>query len=230
MNELVMNSAVFGVVLSIGAYEIGLLIRKKTKNGLFNPLLIANILVILFLLLFRIDYESFNLSGKYLSYLLTPATICLAIPLYQQVELLKKNFAAIMIGVLSGVIASMVSVLVMSILFRLSHVEYVTFLPKSITSGMAMGITEELGGYTSITVASIAISGIFGNVFGEQLCRLFRIKHPISKGLALGTSTHATGTAKAMEMGAVEGAMSGLAMVVAGLCTVVAASVFAMFW
>lgn len=230
MNELVLSSATIGVALSIAAYEIGVFLKKKTNSAIFNPLLVSIILVMAFLVIFRIDYESYNSSAKYLSYLLTPATVSLAIPLYQQLELLKKNFTAIMLGILSGVLTSVGVILAMSILFGLSHEEYVTLLPKSITTAIGMGVSEELGGYVTITVAVIIVTGILGNIIGEMVCKVFRIKNPISRGLALGTSAHAIGTAKAMEMGEVEGAMSSLAIVVAGLCTVIGASVFAMLW
>lgn len=230
MNELVLSSVTIGVVLSIAAYEIGVFLKKKTNSAIFNPLLVSIILVMVFLVIFRIDYESYNNSAKYLSYLLTPATVSLAIPLYQQLELLKKNFTAIILGILSGVLTSAGVILAMSILFGLSHEEYVTLLPKSITTAIGMGVSEELGGYVTITVAVIIVTGILGNIIGEVVCKVFRIKNPISRGLALGTSAHAIGTAKAMEMGEVEGAMSSLAIVVAGLCTVIGASVFAMLW
>lgn len=230
MNELVLSSATIGVVLSIAAYEVGVFLKKKTNSPIFNPLLVSIVLVMLVLIVFRIDYDSYNSSAKYLSYLLTPATVSLAIPLYQQLELLKKNFVAIMLGILSGVLTSAGVILAMSILFGLSHEEYVTLLPKSITTAIGMGVSEELGGYVTITVAVIIVTGILGNIIGEMVCRVFRIKNPISRGLALGTSAHAIGTARAMEMGEVEGAMSSLAIVVAGLCTVVGASVFALLW
>lgn len=230
MNELVLSSATIGVVLSIAAYEAGVFLKKKTNSPIFNPLLVSIVLVMLVLVVFRVDYESYNSSAKYLSYLLTPATVSLAIPLYQQLELLKKNFVAIMLGILSGVLTSAGVILAMSILFGLSHEEYVTLLPKSITTAIGMGVSEELGGYVTITVAVIIVTGILGNIIGEMVCKVFRIKNPISRGLALGTSAHAIGTARAMEMGEVEGAMSSLAIVVAGLCTVVGASVFAMLW
>ncbi len=230
MNELVLSSATIGVVLSIIAYEAGVFLKKKTNSALCNPLLVSIILVMVVLSILRIDYESYNDSAKYLSYLLTPATVSLAIPLYQQLELLKKNFAAIILGILSGVLTSAGVILAMSILFGLSHEEYVTLLPKSITMAIGMGVSEELGGYVTITVATIIVTGILGNIIGEIVCKVFRIKNPISRGLALGTSAHAIGTTKAMEMGEVEGAMSSLAIVVAGLCTVVGASVFAMLW
>ncbi len=229
MNELILSSATSGVVLSFLAYEIGVYLKKKTKMALCNPLLIAMLLVIVFLVATDVDYESYNASAKYLSYLLTPATVSLAIPLYQQLELLKKHMFAIFAGIFAGVVASLGSILVMSFWFGLSHEEYVTLLPKSITTAIAMGVSEELGGYVTITVISIMITGILGNMVAETVCKLFRIKYAVSRGLAIGTASHAVGTAKAMEMGEVEGAMSSLAIVVAGLCTVVGATIFANF-
>ncbi len=230
MTSFFAASATVGVVISLAAYYIGMYLKKKTGLAACNPLLVSIILVILFLAVFRIDYESYNSSAKYLSYLLTPATVSLAIPLYQQLELLKKNAAAILIGVLSGVLTSLVTVLLLCMLFRLSHAEYVTLLPKSITTAIGMGVSEELGGFVTITIASIIITGVSGNIIGEGVLRLFRVTDPIAKGLAMGTSAHAIGTARAMEMGEVEGAMSSLAIVVAGLFTVLGASFFSMLY
>ena len=227
MNDVLLLSSAFGVVISLVGYGIGMLAKAKVHKGLCNPLLISILFVIASLKLAGINYETYNFSAKYLSYLLTPATVSLAIPLYLQLEKLKRNFTAILVGVLSGVIASMGSVAAMAALFGLSHKEYVTLLPKSITTAIGMGVSEELGGYVTISVAVIIITGIIGNLIADAVCRIFRITEPIAKGLALGTASHAIGTAKAMEMGEVEGAMSGLAIVVAGLMTVVGASFFA---
>lgn len=230
MNEVIAGSATAGVVISLAGYGIGVWLKKKYKYAILNPLLISILFVIACLLVFQIDYESYNSSARYISYLLTPATVCLAIPLYQQIELLKKHFAAILAGILSGVLASMGSILAMSVIFGLSHEEYVTLLPKSITTAIGMGVSEELGGIVTITVAVIVVTGILGNVIAEFVLKLFNIQNPIAKGLALGTASHAIGTAKAMQMGEIEGAMSSLAIVVSGLCTVIGASVFAMIW
>lgn len=185
--------------------------------------------VIVVLTVFGIDYERYEEGAKLLSYLLTPATVCLAIPLYEQITLLKKNSKAIMAGILSGVASSLLSILAMAALFGFSHEEYVTLLPKSITTAIGMGISQELGGIVTITVAVIIVTGILGNVIGEHICRLFHIEEPIAKGIALGTAAHAIGTAKAMELGEIEGAMSSLSIAVSGLLTVVGASVFAQF-
>lgn len=229
MKELLTESVYFGVTISIVSYGIGLFLKKKLKWGILNPLLVSILFVVGFLILFDIDYDMYNQTAKYLSYLLTPATVALAIPLYQKITLLKKNGLAVFLGILSGVLSSLLSVLAMAWLFGLSHREYVTLLPKSITTAIGMGVSDELGGITTITVAVIIVTGVLGNVIGQSVCKLFKIYEPIAVGLALGTSSHAIGTAKALELGEVEGAMSSLSIVVSGLITVVGASVFAMF-
>ena len=225
MNQMIINSTTIGVVISVMGYELGLLLKRKFKSAIFNPLLISIIFVICCLLLFRVDYDNYNKSAQYLSYLLTPATVCLAIPLYQQIKLLKENVVAIFAGIISGVLTSLVCIFV----FNFGHEEYVTLLPKSITTAIGMGISEELGGYVTITVAVIIITGVLGNICGDVVCKIFKITNPVAKGIALGTSSHAIGTAKAMEMGEIEGAMSSLSIVIAGICTMVGASVFANF-
>ncbi|MDO4619477.1 MAG: LrgB family protein [Lachnospiraceae bacterium] len=227
MKDMIVSSVFFGAFISLAAYEVGLLIKKKLKMNIFNPLLISIILVIAFLAVSGISYEDYQEGARYISYLLTPATVCLAVPLYEKLTLLKNNWKAIFAGIAAGVLTSMVGVLLLAKLFRLDHQLYVTLLPKSITTAIGMGVSEELGGIVTITVASIIITGVLGNVFAESLAKLFRIEDPIAKGLALGTSAHAIGTAKAMELGETEGAMSSLAIAVAGILTVVVASVFA---
>ena len=230
MKEILCNSAYFGVTVSLIGYGAGIMLKKKFKYAFLNPLLISIIFVIGVVMLCGVDYESYENSAQYLSYLLTPATVCLAVPLYQQMTLLKKNLAAVACGILAGVLASLGSVLLLAFLFGLEHDVYVQLLPKSITTAIGMGVSEELGGLVTITVAVIIVTGVIGNVIGEAVCKLFRIYEPIAKGLALGTSSHAIGTAKALEMGEVEGAMSSLAIAVAGLLTVIGASVFAGFY
>ena len=207
----------------------GVVLQKRFRLALFNPLLLSVIVTILVLVTAHIDYEVYYAGAKYLSYLLTPATVCLAVPLYEKFALLRSSWRAILAGILSGVLTTLCSVLALSLAFRLSHEEYVTLLPKSITTAIGMGVSEELGGYVTLTVAMIIITGILGNVIAVAVCRVFRITEPIAKGVAIGSAAHALGTAKAIEIGEVEGAMSGLSIVVAGLLTVVGASVFANF-
>jgi len=230
VSDIVALSATFGVVISIIGYGLGVLIRNKTGIGIFNPLLISIIFVIVILSVFHIGYRDYNSSAKYLSYLLTPATVSLAVPLYLHIDRLKRNWVGIAVGLISGSITSMGSVLVMSVLFGLSHKQYVTLLPKSITTAIGMGISDELGGLVTISVAVIIITGILGNVLAVTICRLFRITDPVAKGLAIGAAAHAIGTSKAMEMGDIEGAMASLAIVVNGLITVIGASFFAMLY
>ena len=210
MSEFTETSMFAGVTVSLLAYIIGALLKKKFKLAIFNPLLISIVLTIIMLVIADIDYDVYAQGADYLSWFLTPATVCLAIPLYEQWELLKHNVKAVMLGITAGVLASLTTVLVLSLIMHLSHEEYVTLLPKSITTAIGMGVSEELGGYVTITVAVIIVTGVIGNIFGELICKIFRITEPISKGIAFGSASHAIGTAKAMELGDVEGAMSSL--------------------
>ncbi|HJI32281.1 MAG TPA: LrgB family protein [Lachnospiraceae bacterium] len=229
MSEFTETSMFAGVTVSLLAYIIGALLKKKFKLAIFNPLLISIVLTIIMLVIADIDYDVYAQGADYLSWFLTPATVCLAIPLYEQWELLKHNVKAVMLGITAGVLASLTTVLVLSLIMHLSHEEYVTLLPKSITTAIGMGVSEELGGYVTITVAVIIVTGVIGNIFGELICKIFRITEPISKGIAFGSASHAIGTAKAMELGDVEGAMSSLSIAVSGILTVVGASIFAHF-
>ena len=226
MLDMISSSAFFGAALSVGAYVLGMALQKKFKIAIFNPLFISILTVIAVLLTTGISYDTYNSNAKYLSYFLTPATVCLAIPLYEQLSLLKKNALAIMLGILSGIISSGLCVLALALIFSLPHEMYVTLLPKSITSAIGMDLSGELGGIPSITVSVIILSGIVGNMFAPLFCRIFGIKHPVAKGIAVGSSSHAIGTAKAIEMGEVEGAMSGLSVAVSGLASVIFINLF----
>lgn len=230
MGDLVRTSAYCGVALSLGTFFLGDWLKKKLKWRFLNPLLLSILLTVAFLLVCGVDYDSYQEGAKYLSYLLTPATVCLAVPLYEQYEALRKNWRAVLAGIAAGVVASLLSILAMAALFSLGYEEYVTFLPKSITTAIGMGVSQELGGYVPVTVAVIIITGVLGNVLAEPVLRLFRIREPVARGVALGTASHAIGTTRAMEMGEVEGAMSSLSIVVSGILTVIGASIFAMFW
>lgn len=229
MKEVIINSAFFGTVISLAAYFIGLRLKNRFKVAIANPILIAILLTIGVLLAFKIDYQVYYASAKYLNWLLTPATVCLAIPLYQQLQLLKRNVKAILLGILAGVLTSLSCVLVMALLFGLDHAQYVTLLPKSVTTAIGMDVVEELGGYSSIAAVVIILTGVLGNIFAEGFLRLVGVKESVARGLAIGTSAHALGTSRALELGETEGAMSSLSLVVSGLMTVVGASVFAQF-
>lgn len=185
MNELFRQSLFAGAAISLIAYEIGLFLKKRLGWAVLNPLLISIILVIIALKGFGISYEVYNASAKYISYLLTPATVCLAVPLYEQLELLKKNMVAVVCGILSGTLASLGGIFALCTLFGFNHQQYVTMLPKSITTAIGIGISEELGGIVTITVAVIIITGILGNVIADTVFHIFKIKNPLAKGLAL---------------------------------------------
>ena len=168
MAEFASNSLFFGAFLSLAAYGVGVFLRSRWKFALFNPLLVAIVLVVVFLVAFKIDYATYMEGAQYISYLLTPATVCLAVPLYQQFSLLKKNAKAVLLGIAAGVLASLTVILVMSILFHLDHTMYVTLLPKSITTAIGIGVSGELGGIQSLTVVVIIITGVLGNIFAHQ--------------------------------------------------------------
>ena len=211
----------FGLVLSIGAYLFACWLKNKTKLAILNPLLVSAALIIACILGVGMDYETYNKGASYLSWLLTPATVCLAIPLYKQLHLLKKHADAVAVGITSGGITSAVSIFLMCKVLGVAHVHYVTLLPKSITTAIGMGISEEAGGIVTLTVMSIILTGVLGNMAGETVLKLLKVRHPVARGLAMGTSAHAVGTAKALEMGEIEGAMSSLSIAVAGLMTVI---------
>lgn len=226
MTDFMTQSSYFAVVLSLCGFWLGLLLKKKFNYPLLNPLLVAIIFVISFLLIFDISYETYNISGKNLSYLLTPATVCLAIPLYQQFQQFKQNWKAVLTGITAGVFVNLTTIYLFSKIFSLEYEMYITLLPKSITTAIGLSVSEEYGGLVSITAAAIIITGIFGNIIGESLCKLTKITHPVAKGVAMGTSAHAIGTSKAMEMGEVEGAMSSLSIVITGIITLIGMSIF----
>ena len=229
MAEFFTSSVYFGVFLSLAAYFFGLALQKKTGLPLLNPLLVSAALIIAVLSVFKIDYEAYHQSAKMLSSFLTPVTICLAVPLYNQLELLKRHKKAIFLGVLSGVLTSLACVLALSLVFGLDHTAYVTLLPKSITTAIGMGVSEEIGGHVSITVVVIILTGVLGSLIARSVCRIAGITEPVARGVAIGTASHAIGTSRAIEMGQIEGAMSGLSIVIAGILTVIGAPVFALF-
>ncbi len=227
MNNVMLTSATIGVVISLIGFFIGILCREKFKLPIFNPLLIAIIFTIGFVSIFRIDYDSYYSSAKYLSWLLTPATVSLAVPLYKEIDKLKANWKMILISIACGCVSSVVTVLVLSLVFRFNHAQYVTFLPKSITTAIGMGVAEELGGIVPVTVAAIIVTGIFGAIIADIVFKIFHITDPIAQGLALGASAHAIGTSKAIELGDLQGAMAGLAICTSGIITVALATTFA---
>lgn len=226
MNEVLFSSMFFCVSVSLIAYWIGMLLRKKLASAIFNPLLIAVVIVIFVICGLNIDYSIYKASTECISFLLTPSTVCLAIPLYQQLNILKENWKAVLVGITAGTFASLFGIFLMAVLFDLTHDQYVTLLPKSVTTAIAVGISDSWGGMIAITSAVVIITGIVGNIIAEFVFKLAKIEEPVAKGLACGTSAHAIGTSKAMELGEIEGAMSSLSIAVAGVLTAIAASFF----
>lgn len=229
MKEALVHSAFFGSVISLTAYFIGVQAKKRFKVAAANPLLISIVLTIGVLCAFDIDYQTYYESAKMLNWLLTPATVCLAIPLYRQLRLLKNNLKAVLLGIAAGAFSGLVCVLLLALIFGLDHAQYVTLLPKSVTTAIGMGVAEELGGDPSIAAVVIILTGVLGNVFAERFLRWIGVKESVARGVAIGTSSHAIGTSRAMEMGEIEGGISSLSLVTAGLMTVIGASVFAQF-
>lgn len=227
MHDFLAESVYMGVMLTLGTYCIGIWLKKVSGWTLMNPLLVSIVLSIGFLCATGTSYESYAKGADVISYLLTPATVCLAVPLYEQIEHLKRNYHAVATGITAGVLGSMTSILGMVLLLGMDHQAYVTLLPKSITTAIGMGVSEELGGNVPVTILVIVITGITGNIFAEKFLRLIKVREPIAKGIAIGSASHVIGTAKAMEMGQTEGAMSSLAIVTSGVLTVITASLFA---
>lgn len=220
-NEFFAQFTFFGVFLSISFYMLGYKLQEKWKHPLLNPLLIATICIILVLHFLGIDYEVYNASAKYLTYFLTPATVCLAVPLYKQLQTLLRNLPAVLIGIFSGCIGHLVTIVGIATLVHLDPILTTSFLSKSVTTPIAIGICQELGGIESMTIVGVMVAGIMGSVVGPSLLKLFRIKEPIAQGLALGNASHAIGTSKALELGEVQAAMSSLAICVTGIMTVI---------
>ena len=224
MNAII-NSPLFGILLTLVAFEIGVSISKKFKYSFLNPLLIANILIVGFLLFTGISLESYNVGGDYISVLLSPATVVLAVPLYKQISKLKQFWKPILAGIFAGSLTSMACVIVVSRLVGLSETLMLSLLPKSITIPMGSVVSEQIGGIPSVTIISIVVTGITGAVAAPAVCRFCRIKHKVAQGIAIGTASHALGTTKAMEMGEVQGAMSSLSIGIAGLFTAIVAPI-----
>ena len=219
MSDFLQNSAAWGVLLTLAAFALGSVINRRSGMAVLNPLLLATVFVVVFLSVLGIPCAAYQASAAPVSYLLLPATVSLAVPLYEKWDLLCRNLAAILAGILAGVAASLGSVLVLALLLRLDHTQYVTLLPKSVTTAISMDVAAELGGIAALTGALVILTGIVGALLADTVFRVFGITDPIAKGIGIGSAAHAVGTAKALQMGEVEGAMSGLAIAVAGIST-----------
>lgn len=224
-----LDTPYFGILISIIFFEIGLLLQKKTKISLLNPLLVSITGIIIVLTVFNIDLEQYNKGGRLISFFLGPATVILAVPLYKQLALLKKYYLSILVGITIGSVTSIASVIFLGRIFGLSEVIILSFIPKSVTTPIGIEISEHLGGIPDLTVGMIVMTGIIGAVLGPTICKAFKIKNEVAVGAAIGTASHALGTTKAIELGETEGALSSLAIGVAGLITVILATMITLF-
>ena len=207
------------VVLTLFAYQTGVLCQKKFRLPIFNPILVGMIVVILTLKVTGLATDTYQEGVKLMSWLMTPATVCLAIPMYEQIQALRKNLKAIAAGVVAGALSCLAMLLVFSLLLGFDRNLTVSILPKGITAAIGVALTELFGGTPSITTLGISVTGICGNMFGTAFCKWFGITDPIAQGVAFGTGAHVIGTAKASELNPLSGAVSSLSLVVAGLLT-----------
>ena len=229
MTEFLQNISVWSVAATLGAFALGSWINKKTGQALCNPLLLGRIFVILFLSLTGIPFAEYKQNVNFISYLLLPATVSLAVPLYEQWMVLKKNALAVLCGIAAGSITSMVCILAMGWILKLDPVLCASLMPKSVTTAIGAEVARELGGISSLAGGVIVLTGIVGNLSAVALCRLCRLRDPVARGVAIGTGSHAVGTAKALQMGRVEGAVSSVSIAVAGVLTAVICPILAKF-
>ena len=222
----IINNEVFGLLLTIGVYAFFLKIAEKIENPFLNPLLLTTLGIIGILVVFKIPLEYYELGGNYIKFFLGPATIVLAVPLYKQLHLLKKHFFPILVGVIIGSLTSLVSVYFLSKLVGLKRELIISLLPKSITTPIGMSVSESYGGIVSLTIAAIVITGILGAITAPIIVKFIGLKSDVAKGIAIGTASHAVGTSKAIEMGETIGAMSGLAIALAGTVTALIMPIF----
>ena len=229
MTEFLQSIPVWGVALTLSAFALGTWLNKKTGQAIFNPLLLGSIFIILFLSLAQVPFAEYKGSVSFLSYLLLPATVSLAVPLYEQWQALKKNALAVLSGILAGSVTSMVCIIAMSWILKLDPVLSASLMPKSVTSAIGAEVAQELGGIGSLAGALIILTGIVGNLSATALCRICKLHDPVARGVAIGTGSHAVGTARALQMGRVEGAVSSLSIAVAGVLTAVICPILANF-
>lgn len=221
MADTLTGLSLFSLVLTVGAFQFGLWCQKKTHSALCNPILIGAVLVIGVLLLTGITPEAYQTGTAGLSWLLTPATVCLALPLYRQMKILKKNLPAIIAGIIAGTLSSLITIFLMCRLFGLNEQITISLLPKSITTAIGIVLSEQSGGIAALTSVVIIITGILGSLTGPALCKLFRLTDPISQGVAFGTASHVIGTSRATELDPLAGAASSLSLVISGILTAI---------
>ena len=229
MAELLNAFSLFPLVLTLGAYQFGLWCRKKWDSPICNPILIAVILVVGVLLLTGLPVENYQAGTEGIQWLLTPATVCLALPLYEQLKILKKNLSAVLIGVAAGTFTSLIVIIILCRVFGLESQISISLLPKSITTAMGIVLSRQSGGIAPLTTSAIIVTGILGSLIGTTLCKLLKLKDPVAQGAAFGTASHVIGTSKATELGSLQSAVSSLSLTVAGILTAILFPVACMF-
>lgn len=217
--QALIYSPLFGILLSVGAMAIFVALFRQGKSPFLNPQVFAILLIIAFLKITGIPYEAYDIGGRIISFFLGPVTVALAVPLYKQLDKLKAHALPVLAGILMGTLVAVLSSISLGIAFGMSRQLIYGLGAKSVTSAIAMDLSAALGGNPSLTFALVFVTGTFGGIVGEKVMNLSRVKSPVARGLALGTASHAFGTMSALKMGEVEGAMSSLALSVAGIIT-----------
>ena len=227
MIDFLSSSAVWGVALTLGTFALGRVVQRAARLPWLNPLIPASAIIIALLSVLNIPYADYKASSTPLTYLLLPATVALAVPLYEAWGKLQSKLPAIIIGIGAGAVSGVAASFLIAKLFAIPKEHAVGFLPKSVTTAIGIDVTAELGGHVSLAIVLIVLTGIAGNVLAVLFCRMFRVTDSVARGAAIGTCSHAIGTTKALELGETEGAVSSLAIAVAGVLTAVLCPLFA---
>ncbi len=221
MIDIVANSEYFGAAITVAMFILATIINRRWSNPFTTPLFLGTIFVLMILIIFKIPYETYKNTAKYLTYFLIPVTVCFAVPMYRQLPLLKKHILTILLAMFAGVVASVVSVCIIVSLLGIGDIIARSLVSISVTTALAIGITRKLGGIVALTVSAVIVTGILGASISDKICKWMKLKNPISRGLAIGNAAHAAGTVKAMEMGKIEGSFSSLAIVFSGIMTAI---------
>ena len=226
MKEAIISNPLFGISITLISYAFGVYLNRRTRKAIFNPLLIAEIIIILTILIFRIPFSAYNKGGVFINMFLGPVTALLAYSIYRERKLVISHIIPILAGTVAGSVASIAAILLLSRLFTLDAILTSSLLPKSVTTPIAVAISETLGGIRSITVTALLFTGVAGNILAPFMIRIFRVRSRIAQGVAIGTASHVVGTSKALELGEDIGAISSIALSFSGIITALIAMFF----
>jgi predicted murein hydrolase (TIGR00659 family) len=230
LSDLFQANPISGMLLTIGCFWLGQIIYNKTKWTVLQPILTASTIIILFLIYAEIPYEIYYKQNMVLNYILPLTAVVLAVPLYRNLDVLKRHAVPILVGIVAGTAATMAAIVVLGKLIGTNEDILISMLPKSATNPIAIEVSAIIGGIPSLTVSLVVITGIFGGVFGPEILKLMRVKNEVARGIALGSMSHAIGTARAFKEGEVEGSMSSLAMAIAGTLTAILSPIFVLLF